>query len=373
MINNAKKFLTKSTLLILSCSFLCSGSLKSSYATPQKEVAKPLVEKNVQNEKPIDVLLFLSLPAGGKSEIRKYLSNISPDSRLNGFKIGPMVQLDDFPYVWMMRRISEELEKRGQDPIFYQTSALPLTDPRDWGTLIHLLNEDYEDIIKQRIPTPPSAALYLFDRLDKARLKVGAEPKLGKLPKDLRLELAKALEKEASDLLKEKIQEIESSLAYPQKTIVIEFSRGGADESKMPLPEPFGYKYSLSQFSPEILEKAKILYLKVSPEESRERNSGRFDPKNPSSSLHHYVPSTVMHRDYGCDDLEYLKKISDKPDTVKIASQGKSFHIPVSFFDNHSDQTTFSRANSSEWKKQDTDKFSLSLKKAFDILNHTKS
>lgn len=375
MLNKTKKFLTKGTLLILSCSFLCSGSIKNSYATEQTvtKAPKESLQKNIQNEKPIEVLLFLSLPAGGKSEIRKYLSNISSQNRLDGFKVGPMVQLDDFPYVWMMRRISEELEKRGQDPIFYLSSALPLTDPRDWGMLVHLLNEDYEDIVKQRIPTPVSAALYLFDRLDKARIKVGGDPKLSKLPKELRLELAKVLEKEASALLQEKNLEIERSLAYPQKTIVIEFSRGGAEESKMPLPEPYGYKYSLSQLSNEILEKAKILYLKVSPDESRTRNSQRFDPKNPSSSLHHYVPMTVMHRDYGCDDLEYLNKISDKPNTVKIVTNGKSYYLPVTFFDNHSDHTTFSRSNTSDWKKEDTEKFRTALKKAFDKLNAAKS
>jgi len=262
MINKTKKFLTKGTLLILSCSFLCSGSLKNSYAAEQKITSAPKesLQKTTQNEKPLEVLLFLSLPTGGKSEIRKNLSNISSQNKLDGYKVGPMVLLDDSPYVGIMRRISQELEKRGRDPIFYTSSALALTDPRDRGTLVHLLNEDYEDIIKQRIPTPVSASLYLFDRLDKARTKAGAEPKLSKLPKELRLELAKVLEKEASDLLQEKNLEIEQSLAYSQKTIAIGLSRDGADESKKPLPQPYDHNYTLSHLSKEILEKAKILY-----------------------------------------------------------------------------------------------------------------
>ena len=106
----------------------------------------------------IDVLLLLALPASGKSEVRRYMANLTPEQCRDELHMGPTVQLDDYPYVHMMRRVSEELRKRGHDGVFFDSGDLPMKEPRDWGTLIELLNEDFEDLAHRSKWSPESAA-----------------------------------------------------------------------------------------------------------------------------------------------------------------------------------------------------------------------
>ena len=51
------------------------------------------------------VVLLQALPASGKSEVRNFMANIEPERLKKEFHIGENLQLDDFPYVHMMRRI----------------------------------------------------------------------------------------------------------------------------------------------------------------------------------------------------------------------------------------------------------------------------
>src|SRR5881296_2873165 len=95
----------------------------------------------------IDVLLLLALPASGKSEVRRYLASLSPERCREDFHLGPTVQLDDYPHVHMMRRVSQELHRLGADPVFFDSDEQPMKQPLDWGTLVELLNEDYEDVV----------------------------------------------------------------------------------------------------------------------------------------------------------------------------------------------------------------------------------
>src|ERR1700694_5225293 len=106
----------------------------------------------------IDTLLLLALPASGKSEVRRYLAVLSPEACRSDFHLGHTVQLDDYPYVHLMRRISQELRAQAQDPVFFESDAHSMSEPRDWGTLIELLNEDYDDLVQRRRPAPASAA-----------------------------------------------------------------------------------------------------------------------------------------------------------------------------------------------------------------------
>ena len=116
----------------------------------------------------IDTLLLLALPASGKSELRRYLAHLEPQVAGEDLHLGPTVQLDDYPYVHMMRRIAQELTLIDGDPVFFTDDASSFAEPRDWGTLIQLLNEDYK-LLGTRLVRPESAALWLFERLGRAR------------------------------------------------------------------------------------------------------------------------------------------------------------------------------------------------------------
>lgn len=314
----------------------------------------------------LDVILLLALPASGKSEVRRYLASLSPEKCASDFHIGPTVQLDDYPYVHLMRRIDDELVRIGRERIFFQAADRPFQDPYDWGTLIELLNEDYDDLISRRQIQPQSASLWLFERIDRAAEKVNARIKLGRLPKVDLEAIASAIEGEAKALLEDKLAGYLETL--DGRTVVIEFARGGADGSQMPLKSPFGYAYSLSLLSPAILEKACILYIWVTPEESRRKNFERADPNDPGSILHHGVPMAVMLQDYGCDDMAYLIETSDRPGTVKVVSNERVWYLPVARFDNRKDKTTFVRSNKELWPKEAVESLHRGLKEAFDQL-----
>jgi hypothetical protein len=317
-------------------------------------------------EKQIDTLLLLALPASGKSEVRRYLASLTPEQCRREFHIGQTVQLDDFPYVHLMRRIDQELVALGQEPLFFASQERPFSDPVEWGTLIELLNEDYGDLLERRVPTPESAARHLFDRLEAARRRVGGPPKLHGLPGDVLERLARAMEEEAAEQLRSKISEQPDSVEG--RTIVLEFARGGPQGSSMPLPAPFGYAYALSVLSDEILGRSAVLYVWVTPEESRRKNEARADPDDPGSILHHGVPIEVMLNDYGCDDMEHLIARSDRADTVRVETRGKVYHLPVARFDNRVDKTTFVRDDPSAWKPEQVEALHEGLKQAFSRL-----
>src|SRR5947208_15868601 len=154
----------------------------------------------------IDVLLLLALPASGKSEVRRYLASLSPEQCRGDFHLGPTVQLDDYPYVHMMRRVSQELRKQGADGVFFDSDELPMKEPLDWGTLVELLNEDFDDLTQRRRAAPGAPAKWLLDRFDAARRRVGAPASFAALPATIRTALERAIEADAAALLRDKNQ-----------------------------------------------------------------------------------------------------------------------------------------------------------------------
>ena len=312
-----------------------------------------------------DIVLLVALPASGKSEVRNFMANLAPERLLREFHIGANLQLDDFPYVHMMRRIDNELEAMGESRIFYPGEE-PFCDGRDWGTLCCLLNEDYHDLINRNVCRPDSAAMLLFERIDRAGAQVGIAPRLGLLPESLRSALASKLEEEARAMLEEKHAQYPDS--FEKKTIVIECARGGPDGSSMPLTDTFGYQYSLPIFCPEILEKAVVLYLWVTPEESRRKNADRADPNDPGSNLHHGVPMAVMLGDYGCDDMEYLVQHSEKKNTLTVCAHGKTYHLPIGIFDNRVDKTSFLRETPDKWDPVLVEEVTAAIRTATDTM-----
>ncbi|MFC1522083.1 hypothetical protein ACFL6Y_06715 [Elusimicrobiota bacterium] len=314
----------------------------------------------------IETLLLLALPASGKSEVRKYLDNLPPESCMKDFNMGSTVQLDDFPYVHIMRRIDDELASIGEKRIYFHSADKSFIDPADWGTLIKLVSEDYDDLISKNYSKPQSAGFHLFDRLEKASGEVGIKPRISALQGPLLKKIGDKLEKEALDMLDKKHANYPESMKG--KTMVIEFARGGPDKSSMPLPSPLGYQYSVAQLSPVILEKASILYIWVTPEESRRKNDARTDPNDPGSILHHGVPLEVMMNDYGCDDIDWLLKNSEKPGAVTIRAHGKAFNLPLGRFDNRVDKTSFLRDDAKTWKPEQVKELHAAVTEAFKTL-----
>lgn len=300
---------------------------------------------------PIDVLLLLALPASGKSELRRYMQSLDPVAALNDLNLGPTVQLDDYPYVHMMRRIGEETRKAGDSSAFFASNDEPFLDARDWGTLMHLLNFDYADLHNGVEPiTTGAAARWLFARIDRARDLSGLPPAIATLEPLTLKRLENALEAEAQHLFDEKLAAIPGSLEG--KTVVIEFARGGPEGSPHPLPAPYGYRHALSLLDEPILERASILYVWVEPEESRRKNIERAVPgrDGDASILNHGVPEAVMRNDYGTDDLIAL--LADGGGSYVVVDKGdRTFSLPTGVFDNRNDLTSFLRAKPDEWSQ----------------------
>lgn len=323
------------------------------------------------------VLLF-ALPASGKSEVRKYLEGLTPEQCREEFHLGHTLQLDDYPYVHFMHRIDDELYARGLDYVFYKGPNRPFRDGFEWGTLIELLNEDYHDLMASVVVNPPSAAQWLFDRLDAAREKVGLEPELGMIPYRIRMEIAESLEDEVKEELARR--NTQNRLPKEGKTVVIEAARGGANGAAFPLTPPQGYEYSIGQLSDEILEHASVLYVWVLPAESRRKNYERGLPDGQHSILFHSVPAEVMLGEYGCDDMEYLLGVSDRPNTIKIQrpvvveKDGqrvydlRTWHLPVARFDNRADLTSFVRKPRDQWESAEKNALHEGLKGALATL-----
>ena len=314
----------------------------------------------------LDTVLLLALPASGKSEVRRYLKHLSADECRRDFHIGSTVQLDDFPYVHLMRRIDDEVVAGGGKRVFFLAPDRPFQSTQDWGTLIALLNEDHADLVARRVARPSSAAAHLLERIDAASEIVGAGRRLAALSRDARDHVIDALEREAKGLLDEKHANYPATLAG--RTLVIEFARGGPDQATLPLEAPLGYRHSLSLLSPAILERASILYVWVTPEESRRKNQARTDPDDPGSILHHGVPLEVMLHDYGCDDMAWLEEHSEKKGTITIAAHGRKYHLPVGRFDNRVDKTSFLRADQKDWRPEDVRAVHDGLRAALDTL-----
>ena len=107
------------------------------------------------------------------------------------------------------------------------------------------------------------------------------------------------------------------------RTLIVEFSRGG----------PTGYADALARLSPAILERAAILYVSVSFEESWRRNIARYDEKLRGGVLTHSVPREEMERTYGTDDWG---SIADEP---RGAIEIRGIRVPYAMMHNEPEST----------------------------------
>lgn len=311
----------------------------------------------------IEILLLLALPASGKSELRRYLEWLDPEVGRHSLGIGATVQVDDFPYVHLMRRLSREAVGLGLEPPFFASDDGTFVDPRDWGTLIHLINEDF-GFLTHRPVRETSAGRWLTDRLAAARSKSGGDPYFPSLEPHSRRRIELGIEAEAGVLF----EEIAARRWEPGNTIVIEFARGVSAGSSLPPVPPMGYRHSLSLLAPEILERARILYVRVTPEESRRKNRERTVTGEEGSILYHGVPEQVMISDYGGDDAVWLMDSATRPGTIDVVSGSDTYQVPAAVFDNSSDLTSFLRSEPEYWDAKDLAALQNRLEAAFGLL-----
>ncbi len=314
-----------------------------------------------------DILLLLALPASGKSEVRNFLTEHDPTR----FHMAPTVQLDDYPYVHLQIRVDEVLSGLGKPRVYHRADEAgqangPFYDHREFNGLIRLLDEDYQAFREGKVVIPERPANHLLTRFDAASEAVGARPKFKDMPEDVVEQIGLALHEEALDHYQELARACPETL--DDKTLVIEFARGGPPGDSMPLPEGYGYAASLPQLSKHLLDRAAILYIWVTPEESRRKNRERARPDGDGSILFHGTPESVMRQEYSRCDMKHLLDTSSVPGAIQIEAHGETLAIPTAFFDNRDDLTTFLREDASQWKKEDVDKIDGRLKTTCDQL-----
>jgi hypothetical protein len=114
--------------------------------------------------------------------------------------------------------------------------------------------------------------------------------------------------------------------SYHEKTTaVVEFSRGS---------EHGGYAAALPHLADDLLQRAAILYVKVSFAESLRKNRRRFNPDKPDSILEHSLPDEKLKRLYQEDDWDAL--CAGHPKFVTV----RSIRVPYAVFENEDDVTT---------------------------------
>jgi len=112
---------------------------------------------------------------------------------------------------------------------------------------------------------------------------------------------------------------------HDRLTTIIEFARGG---------EHGGFARAFQHLSQKVIQRAAILYINVSYEESLRKNRRRFNPDRPDSILEHGLPDEKLERLYKESDWEQVSAAD--PDFVTIQGQ----RVPYVVFENEDDVTT---------------------------------
>lgn len=112
----------------------------------------------------------------------------------------------------------------------------------------------------------------------------------------------------------------------PEATTLIEFARG---------VEHGGFREAFANLSTEVLDRAAILYVNVSYQESLRKNRRRFNPDRPDSILEHGLSDEKMERLYREVDWQEL---SGSKTEGYLEIQG--VRVPFVVFENDDDVTT---------------------------------
>jgi hypothetical protein len=107
-------------------------------------------------------------------------------------------------------------------------------------------------------------------------------------------------------------------------TVIVEFSRGGEN----------AYENALGHLSDELLQRAALLYIDVSFEESLRKNRRRYRPDQADSILYHSLEDAKMERYYKVNDWESLAHGQDEG-FIDVRGQ----RIPFGVFHNEPEKT----------------------------------
>jgi len=110
---------------------------------------------------------------------------------------------------------------------------------------------------------------------------------------------------------------------HDHMTALIEFARGG----------PNGIEEALSYLHEEVLQRAAIIYIKVSYEESVRKNRRRARKGMEDSILYHSLPDEKMDFYYRTNDWEKLEKMN--PEYINV----RGFNVPYGVFENEPEKT----------------------------------
>jgi hypothetical protein len=186
-------------------------------------------------------LLVLGRPACGKSEFIDFLKHADPDVRRRLLHIGRYEEVDDFPWLWEKFQEDAIWERAGYERLYTQEymPGNPGMAPKG-ARLFDWCMHKFNDVIAGRYLNRPAL--------------------------------------------------------YDDATLLIEFSRGGAN----------GFGRALGMLAPEVLAPAAIFYIKVSREESWRRNVARYQEKLKHSILAHMVPRETYDYFYDINDWDDL-------------------------------------------------------------------
>jgi hypothetical protein len=186
-------------------------------------------------------LLVLGRPACGKSEFIDFLKHSPEEMRRSRLHIGRFEEVDDFPWLWEKFLDDAIWEKAGYERLY----------------------------TREYMPGNP-----------------GMAPEGAKLFDWCMHKFNEVIEQ----------QYLSREDFYRDSTLLIEFSRGGAD----------GFRKALGVLDRKILQPAGIFYIQVSREESWRRNVARYQEKLKHSILAHMVPKETYDFFYDASDWELL-------------------------------------------------------------------
>jgi hypothetical protein len=186
-------------------------------------------------------LLVLGRPACGKSEFIDFLKHSPEDMRRERLHIGRFEEVDDFPWIWEKFQDDAIWERAGYQRLYTQEymPGNPGMSPKG-AALFDWCMHKFNDVIAR--------------------------------------------------------QYLSRTEFYRDSTLLIEFSRGGAD----------GFRRALGVLDPAILQQSAVFYIQVTREESWRRNVARYQEKLKHSILAHMVPRETYDYFYDVNDWDEL-------------------------------------------------------------------